>query len=425
MNYLELSKYIDSISIDEVLRKTTCLQDISQEKKRYHNLLEEAKASFSDGDYHFISSPSRSEIGGNHTDHQHGNVLAATLSIDNVCACKSNDSNTITFIDNHFGKIFVDLSNLSAKEEEKNTSISLIKGIAYKLKEFGYKINGFDAVCDSKVLIGASISSSACFEVMIAEIFNVLFNEGKISNIEKAIACQYTENIYFGKASGLLDQLTISVGGFVAADFKDPSNPHIENFDFSFEKHGYDFLIVNTKGTHANLTDEYSSIPHEMKEVSNELNVEYLADATYEEFISNISSIRSNISNDRALLRSIHFFNETKRAVLEKEAVRNDDICSLFKLMKESGRSSYMYLQNVYATNNTKSQSLSLALALTEDFLKEEGTYRMQGGGFEGTIIAIVPKNLTQNYEKLIESVFGPNSILKCCIRPLGTIEVI
>lgn len=425
MNYLELTKYIDSNSIDKLLKKAACLDNLEFEKNRYHKLLDEAYSLFGDGDYHFVSSPGRTEIGGNHTDHQHGHVVAATLSIDNVCIFKKSDDSTIIFRDPLFNEVRIDITDTNVVPEEKNTSASLIRGIANRLKQLGYQIGGFRAICDSRVLVGASISSSACFEVMIAEIFNCLFNENKVSPLARALVGQYAENIYFGKASGLLDQLTISVGGFVAADFKDPESPIIENFDFSFNDYGYEFFIVDTKGSHSNLSDEYSLIPYEMKEVAKELGVEYLRDSSYKELINNFSSIRNKVKNDRAILRSIHFFEEDERAIDEKEAIRNKDIDSLFKLMIDSGKSSYMYLQNVYAINNIQSQGLSIALTLTEHFLNGKGAYRMQGGGFEGTIIALVPKNMAKEYISLISSVFGDNTLLNPSIRPFGTITII
>ena len=425
MNYNDLTNYIDSNLIDELLNKTTCSDDLGDEKKRYHALLDEAYKSFGDGDYHFVSSPGRTEVGGNHTDHQHGHILAATLSVDNVCVCKKSDDSLIIFRDPLFNEVKVNINDLRIKKELYNTSDALIIGIAAKLKENGYKIGGFRAICNSKVLIGASISSSACFEMMIVEIFNSLFNEGKVNPVERALIGQYSENVYFGKASGLLDQLTISVGGFVSADFKEPSNPVIENFEFNFEDFGYKFFVVNTKGSHMNLSDEYSAIPYEIKEVAHELNVEYLADSTFDQLLSNMQSIRKNVKNDRAILRSIHFYEEDKRAIDEKEAIKNKDIDKLLKLMVESGRSSYMYLQNVYAASNTKSQGIAIACALSENYLDGAGAFRIQGGGFEGTIIAVVPNSMVEGYRLLLTSVFGDDCILDASIRPFGTKTII
>lgn len=425
MNYQELSDYIDSNLIDELLKKVICKDDLTAEKKRYHKLLDDAYQKYGDGDYHFISSPGRSEIGGNHTDHQHGHVVAASLSIDNLVVCKANNSNKVTYLDPSFKQSDVDLNDLGIKEEEKNTSNALIRGIAFRLKELGYKIGGFDALCDSRVLNGSGISSSACFEVLVVEIFNTLFNEGKVSPVERALISQFAENKYFGKPCGLLDQLAISVGGFVTIDFKDPSKPVIENFEFSFDDYGYELVLVNTKGDHSDLSDEYAAVPYEIKEVAKELKVDVLADSSKEALIENLVTIRENVKNDRGILRSLHFYNEDKRAIEERNAIANKDINALLDLMKSSGRSSFMYLQNVYPASRPKSQSLALALALTEDYLGNEGAFRVHGGGFEGTIQAILPKEKSNGYKEMIKKVYGDDAILEISIRPFGTKTII
>lgn len=424
MNYIELIDYINKNKLNRYLLKTS-ENDLTLEKERYINLINIAKNNYGDGDYHIVSSPGRSEIGGNHTDHQHGNVVCASLMIDNICVCKKNNSNIVRFIDYHFSPVEIDITDLSIRDDEKNTSASLIRGIAFKLKEMGYEIGGFDSICDSKVLIGASISSSACFEMMIVEIFNCLFNDELINNVDRALIGQYAENIYFGKPSGLLDQLSISQGGFTAIDFKDPINPKINSYDFNFSDYGYDFLIVNTKGNHSNLSHEYANIPSEMKLVAHELNAEYLADSSYEELLNNLKSIRDHIKNDRAIMRSIHFYSENERAKKEKKAIEDKDINRLLKLMIESGKSSFEYLQNVYPSSNPTSQSIALALALTEKYLAGKGAFRIQGGGFEGTIITICPHDLTEGYVKLMSSIFGDDCILKTHIRPFGTKTII
>lgn len=421
MNYKEMKEYIDSSEIDDVLKKAICSEDIKEEKNRYHKLLDELYKDHSDGDFHFVSSPGRVEIGGNHTDHQHGHVISATISYDNVCAFKKSDDTKIVYKDKKLGEVQIDIADTSLRKEEVNTSASIIRGIANRLKELGYKVGGFRAVCDSRVLIGSSLSSSACFEVMVVEIFSYLYNDGKIDRVERALVSQYSENKYFGKACGLLDQATISAGGFVAMDFKDPTKPVIESFDFSFDKYGYDFFIVNTKGTHANLSDEYSAMPIECKQVAKELGKEVLADTNINDFYKNIKSIRDNLKNDRALLRALHFYGEDERAIKQKEAIKNSDIDSLLKLMNESGRSSYMYLQNVYLSSNVKTQNISLGLSATDLFLKGQGAFRIQGGGFEGTFMAIVPNPLSSSYIELMNRLYGDDSVIMAKIRPFGT----
>lgn len=425
MNYTDLKSYISSNQIDDILLKITCDGNIDIEKQRYLSLLEEAYKLYGDGDYHFISSPGRSEVGGNHTDHQHGHVLACSLNIDNLVVVKTNGSNICNYVDKAFAPIKVDLSDLSINEDEYNSSVSLIRGIANKLHELGYRIGGFDAVCDSRVLIGSGISSSACFEVMLVEIFNALFNEETINPIDRAIISQYAENVYFGKPCGLMDQMAISVGSFIGIDFKDPSNPIIENHEFSFADYGYDFVLVNTKGDHVDLTSEYAAIPNEMKLIGKQLGVDYLADSTFEEFMNKLPQIRETIKNDRAILRAFHFYNEDRRAVEEKDAVKNSDVKQLLKLINESGKSSYQYLQNVYPSSAPQVQSLAIGLALADNFLKDDGAYRVHGGGFGGTIQVIVPHEKMADFREIMESAFGHNSLMEVKVRPVGTITII
>ncbi|MBP5280006.1 MAG: galactokinase, partial [Erysipelotrichaceae bacterium] len=329
MNYKELREYINSEKIDEILSRIICSNELSEEKARYTKLLDEAFELYGDGDYHIISSPGRSEIGGNHTDHQHGHVLAASLNIDNIAIVKANDDNIVRYKDGSFKTSPVDLSDLKVHEDEINTSESLIRGIAYRIDELGFRYGGLDAVCNSKVLVGSGISSSACFEVMMVEAFNTLYNDGAIEAPERAKIGQYAENFYFGKPSGLLDQMAISVGGFVAIDFKDPQKPEIENFEFSFADYGYQLILVNTKGDHSDLSHEYAAVTVEIKEVAKQLGVNFLADSNKEELFANLARIREAVRNDRAVLRSIHFFNEDERTIQEKEAISHKDIDAL------------------------------------------------------------------------------------------------
>lgn len=425
MNYSNLKEYVLSDKIDQLLSQIICSDELALEKQRYIDLLDRAYKLYGDGDYHFISSPGRTEVGGNHTDHQHGHVLAASLNIDNLCVVKANNDNVCRYQDAKFHTRDIDLSDLSIKDEEKNTTESLIRGIAAKIKNEGLIIGGFDCLCDSKVLVGSGISSSACFEVMIAEIFNALYNDEKISEVDRAIYGQYAEREYFGKPSGLLDQMTISVGGFVAIDFKDPTNPQIENANFSFDDYGYQLLLINTKGDHSDLSHEYAAVPNEIKEVAQELGVEVLADSSFIELKKNIKTIREKTKNDRGILRSIHFFREDERAIEEKNAIKEKDINKLLNYMKGSGHSSFMYLQNVYPASRVNSQSLALALALTADFIGDDGAYRVHGGGFEGTIQVIIKKEKVDEYKELMQSVFGNDCILDVKVRPFGTKLVI
>ncbi|MBQ6335475.1 MAG: galactokinase [Erysipelotrichaceae bacterium] len=421
MLYKELKEHIINGGIDQMIAKIICDSNVEEEKKRYLKLLDDAYELYGDGDYHFISSPGRSEIGGNHTDHQHGHVVAAGLNIDNLVVVKAGEGNKVNYHDRGFAVAQVDLDDLSIREEEKNSSQALIRGVAARLSELGYTIGGFDALCESRVLVGSGISSSACFEVMLVEIFNALYNDDKIDPVLRAKVGQYAENVYFGKPSGLLDQMAISVGGFVAIDFKDPKEPLIENYDFSFADHGYELVLVNTKGDHSDLSHEYAAVPYEIKEVAKCLNVEVLADSSREELLKNLTEIRKQVKNDRAILRAIHFYNEDERAIAQKQAVKENDVASLLKLMKESGRSSFEYLQNVYPASRPDSQSLALGLALADMYLQDEGAYRVHGGGFEGTIQCVVPKEKLEGFRELMHSVFGDDCLLEVRVRPFGT----
>lgn len=420
MLYNELKKYILDGKADEVLKTTICSDDVSEERNRYLTLLDRAYNLFGDGDYHFVSSPGRTEVGGNHTDHQHGHCLTAALNIDDVCVFKKNDTNTVNYYYDDEER-HIDLNDLSKHEDEEETSNSLIRGIAYKINEMGYTIGGVDGVCDAKVLVGSGISSSACFEVMLAEMFNYLYCEEKISAVDRAIIGRFAEREYFGKGSGLMDQATISVGGFVSFDFFDDQKPVINSYDFSFEDYNYDLVLVNVKGSHAGLSNEYSAIPGEIKDVAHELGVEYLADTNYEKLVDNIPMIREKIENDRGVLRSIHFFREDKRAVQEALAVKEKDINKLLNLMKGSGHSSFMYLQNVYPASRPQAQPLAIALALTAEFLGEQGAYRVHGGGFGGTIQVILPKDKKEEYKKLMQPIFGSDSLVFVKVRSFGT----
>ena len=424
MNYNDLSKYLDSDKTDELLKAMKGIEDVYEEKRRYHRLLDEAYKRFGDGDYHFISSPGRTEVGGNHTDHQHGHIVAASLDIDNLCCVRKNEGKC-TFIDPKFSDCVIQLDDLSVHEEEKNTSASLIRGIASYLNDNGYQIGGFDAVCDSEVLIGSGISSSACFEVMVVEIFNTLYNAGTISPEKRAIISQYAENTYFGKPCGLMDQLAISVGGFVAVDFKDPSEPVIDSYDFDFADYGYKLLLINTKGDHADLTGEYAAITSEIKEVANDMGVEYLRDKSPDYFITHVRELREQVKNDRAVLRSFHYYNEDKRACRLREAIAKKDIDAVIDLINKSGRSSYMYLQNVYPSSLPKIQPCAIGLAMSDYILNGQGACRIHGGGFAGTIQAIVPDELMDSYRLVLSSVFGEDAIMEVKVRPFGTKTVI
>lgn len=420
MDYRNIVDLISNGKIDEQISLMICSDDVSSERERYLSMLDEAYERFGDGDYHIISSPGRTEIGGNHTDHQHGKVIAASVNLDSVAVAKANDSSTVNLLSSGFSIKPIDLSDLSIKKEEINRTESLIRGIAYRFMELGYKIGGFDALSNSKVLIGSGISSSASFEILVCEIFNHLFNEGKIDAITLAKIAQFAENNYFMKPCGLLDQMAISVGGFTFMDFRDIRKPHVEKIDFDFRDFNYYLVLTNTKGDHAELSHEYAAIPSEMKAVAKAMGHDFLSECDEELFYHNLNEIRQKVNNDRAILRAIHLFEENRRVDIEGDAIRNRDIDLLLKTISDSGRSSYMYLQNVYPSSRPKSQSLAIALALSDKYLKDSGAFRVHGGGFEGTIQAFVKEEKLSQYLEIMHRLFGEDSTYLLSIRSVG-----
>lgn len=425
MNKEALSEHLASDQLNDAIARLICDSEVTSEKKRYCGLLNKANELYSDGDYHIVSAPGRTEVGGNHTDHNKGCVVAASVNLDSVALVKVNNTKIVNFKSEGFDILPVDLSDLSVQSNEVNKTESLIRGIAARFVQLGYRIGGFDAVSNSKVLPGSGISSSASFEVLVGEIFNHLFNDGKINPIEIAQISQYAENEYFGKPCGLMDQMAISVGGFTAIDFKDPAKPIVEKVDFDFKKAGYHLVITNTKGDHADLSGEYGAVPSEMKSVARELGHEVLRECELSELVHNIKPIRDSIHNDRALLRAIHFFKENQRAVDLKKALEAKDMDHVLELIRQSGQSSYMYLQNVTVPGSVKSQNLALALALSDVYLNGEGACRVHGGGFEGTIQAFVPTHLLNGYIELMKSVFGEDATHLMAIRNVGGVQLI
>ena len=337
----------------------------------------------------FFSAPGRTEVGGNHTDHQHGCVLAASVNLDVIAVVAKNNDNVIRIKSKGYNMDTIDIDDLDIKESEKNRAASLIRGVVARFKELGYNIGGFDAYTTSNVLKGSGLSSSAAFEVLVGTILSYVFNEAKISAVEIAQIGQYAENVYFGKPSGLMDQMASSVGSFVAIDFNDPKNPIINKVNFNFASCNHTLCIIDTGGNHADLTDEYGAVPSDMKAVANYLGKEVLRDVDENEFFAKLGNIRKELS-DRAALRAIHFFGDNRRAQLEAQALNNGDFNEFKRLVIESGNSSFMYNQNVYTCKNPTEQGLSLALAISEQILKGKGAWRVHGGGFAGTIQAFV-----------------------------------
>lgn len=418
-----IKKALVAGEFDQQLKMLTCLEDIGDEKKRYLDLLDKALIKFGDVEAHLISAPGRTEVGGNHTDHQLGRVLAASVNMDIACVvCKCDD--VCEYYADGFEVWPVAINDLEIKVDEKESSEALIRGTLAGFKNQGYKIGGFKAYTHSTVLKGSGISSSAAFEVLLGNILSQLYNDGKVDPITIAKIGQYAENNYFMKACGLMDQMACSVGGFVFIDFKDKANPVVEKVDFDFAHSNYALCIVDTRGDHADLSDEYSKMPYEMKEVAKLFGKEVLTQLDKQLVLDNIAMIREKLS-DRCLLRTLHFYNETDRVIDEVKALRNDDMETFKKLVIASGYSSYMYLQNVYTTKDITRQELSVALCVSEELLKGKGAYRVHGGGLAGTIQAFVPKNMLTEYKTKMEVIFGEGSCFIFSIRPVGGYMII
>lgn len=366
-----------------------------------------------------FSAPGRSEVCGNHTDHNHGRVLAAGISLDAIAVASKNDTGVVSIKSKGYPMDVISCDALAVDESNFGKSSELIKGILSRFKQLGYNIGGFDAATASKVLSGSGLSSSAAFEVLVCTILNHLYNDGKIDPVEIAQISQYAENVYFGKPCGLLDQTACSVGGFVTIDFNDPSKPIIKKVNFDFASCGHSLCIVDTKGDHSDLTDEYAAVRAEMEAVAAFFGKKVLRELDKQTVIENAADIRAAVS-DRAVLRAIHFFNDDERVVKEVEALESGDFGLFKKLTIESGRSSYMYNQNVYACSSPLSQPLSLALAVSEELLKGKGAWRVHGGGFAGTIQAFVPNEMLDEYKNTMNSIFGSDACHVLSIRPMG-----
>ena len=370
-----------------------------------------------------FSAPGRTEICGNHTDHQHGCVLAAAVDLETVATVQVNESNLIEIQSEGYPLVTVDLNDLTVREEEKNSTAALIRGVASAFVQRGAKLSGFRAEVRSTVLPGSGLSSSAAFEVLIGTILNELFFEKKLTAIEIAQIGQYAENVYFGKPCGLMDQMASSVGGMVYIDFEDPENPKVQKIDVDLATFGYGLCIIDTGADHADLTDEYAAIPGELAELCQCFGKKYLREIPKTEFVQKIPEIRGKVT-DRAILRAFHIYRENDRVRQLVEALRWDDIEAFLDLIKESGRSSWMYLQNITPAGAVQHQEVAVALALCETYLKGQGAFRVHGGGFAGTVQAFVPLDMLDSFKASIEEVLGENSCHVLNVRQQGGIRV-
>lgn len=397
---------------------------IPYQTNRYINAITTYEKHFGTDEVEIYSAPGRSEIGGNHTDHQHGEVLAASINNDAIAIVKALDEPTVKVISDGYDLISIPLDNLTRKEEDEGTTISLIKGVLAGFVEHGYKVGGFQTYITSDVLIGAGLSSSAAFETIIGTIISGLYNDMTISPIEIAIIGQYAENVYFGKPCGLMDQMACSVGSLVHIDFANPADPMVERVEFDLDAHGYSLCITDTKGSHADLTPDYAAIPAEMKAAAACFGKEVLGEVSKEEVLANLNVIREKV-NDRAALRAIHFIYENERVHNEVAALQSDQFDTFLQTVKESGDSSYKYLQNVYTCHDVEHQNVSVALALSDILLGKNGVSRVHGGGFAGTIQAFVKNEAVPEYKKGMETLFGEGACDVLKIRKYGGMKVL
>lgn len=369
-----------------------------------------------------FSAPGRTEIGGNHTDHNRGRTLAASVNVDVIAAVEATDGD-IAVQSEGYPIDRVSPWELNPIEEEKGRSTALVRGLAARFAHFGWEVGGFNAYTTSSVPKGSGLSSSAAYEVLLATVLNVLYNDGGISRVELAKASQYAECVYFGKPCGLLDQTASSVGGVVSIDFADPTNPIVTRPAVDFDAFGLSLCVVDAHADHADLTHEYAAIPAEMKAVAEQLGATYLRETNADELLRHIDTVRATCG-DRAVLRALHFFAEDARVPRQVEALESGDVAAFLALIKESGHSSFEYLQNIYPSNDPSRQALSLALCLAQRELGETGAWRVHGGGFGGTILCFVPTERVSAFVECMEGVFGAESCRVLRIRPVGGAEL-
>ena len=371
---------------------------------------------------HF-SAPGRVEIGGNHTDHQHGTVLAAAIDLATEADVQENGENVIRVVSEGYAPVEISLSDLAARPEERNTTAALVRGVAAGFADRGCTLRGFDAKVRSNVLPGSGLSSSAAFEVLLGKILNALCFDGRLDALELAKIGRYAENVYFGKPCGLMDQTACAVGGVITIDFKDPEKPVVGQTAIDLAKHGFVMCISDTKGSHADLTDDYAAIRREMESVAEQFGKKVLREVDEDEFYKALPKLRKAVG-DRAVVRAMHFYNDCRRAAQLCDAVREDDFETFLRLIIEGGHSSFEFNQNAYSIKNPQEQGVPVALALSQRVLNGRGAWRLQGGGFAGTIQAFVPVDLLDAYKAAIDGCFGEGSCHVLNIRNYGAVPV-
>lgn len=398
-------------------------EQLEHQKSRYVQAIEKFIDLYGDQEVSIYSTPGRSEVCGNHTDHQHGEVLAAAINLD-IIAVVAKDDTKIKILSDDYDIEAIHIDDLTLRENEKESSEGLIRGILARFQQLQYKIGGFVGYMTSDVLQGSGLSSSAAFEVMIGTILSGMYNDMKVDPVTIAKIGQYSENVYFGKPCGLMDQCACSVGSLIHIDFKDNENPIVEKINVDFPRFHHSLCIVDVHASHADLTEDYASIPEELKEVDHFFHQEYLRDVDEKEFYEHLTEVREAV-NDRAVLRAIHVFKENKRVQQAVQSLKQEDFDTFKTIVKASGESSFKYLQNIYSNHYVGQQAVSLALALSENLLGAHGVCRVHGGGFAGTIQAFVEDDYVEAYKQGIEKYFGEGSCHILKIRKYGGMKVI
>lgn len=397
---------------------------LAVQRTRYQTAIAKYEELFGEGDVEIYSAPGRTEICGNHTDHQHGVVLAASINLDAIAVVGAGNGDNVDFVSEGYAPICFDVNQLDITEDAKGNTTSLIKGVIRGMQDRGYKTGSFKAYVTSDVLSGSGLSSSAALESIIGTILSGLYNDMSVSPVDIAIIGQYAENVYFGKPSGLMDQIACSVGDFVHIDFTDPGKPVVTKINYDITSEGYRLCIVDTKGSHANLTDDYAAITTEMKQVSNFFGKEYLNEITMDEFIAAMPELYGKVG-DRCVLRAFHYLTEVERVGRASSALKDKRFADFLEIIRESGNSSYKYLQNVYSNKYEQTQPVPTTLMLSEHYLKDNGVCRVHGGGFAGTIQAFVKEEAVAGYKEFIEKILGEGTCHVLSIRKQGGVKVL
>ncbi|MDA3955684.1 galactokinase family protein [Oceanispirochaeta sp.] len=424
MKKLEILTQLNEGKLTPLFEELYGPEDLDHQFLRWLSLVEKHTALYGDQDIRLFSTPGRTELGGNHTDHNRGRVLAGSINLDTIAAVSLTGDSIVIIDSEGYPPVRVDISDLSVHKEEEGRTEALVRGIAARFKARGYALGGFNTNTSSSVLKGSGLSSSAALEVLVGTIFSTIFNDNAVTSTEIAQIGQFAENNYFGKPCGLMDQVACAHGGIVAIDFKDPGKPVISPVVFNFQKAGYSLMVVDTGGNHADLTPEYAAIPAEMRSVAAFFGKEVCRDVDEERVLESIAELRQK-TGDRAILRALHFYNDNKRVSSMLEALKDNKAEEYLRQVNRSGHSSFCYLQNVYPGKEPREQGISLALALTEEFLDGKGACRVHGGGFAGTIQVYIPNEMAAAYENYMTGFFGKGSVTPLKIRSLSSMEIL